>query len=210
VINPVVILSTYYAFSGNLTIVIGRIGLGVLAAVLIGISVAIRPPKGSVLAGGALDRMMCSCGCYEDAESIKTFKGKMGLLIRHSQAEFFSVGKYLVIGTFIASVFQIIGTDIFTTAQSGAGLAVSIVIMMLMAFLLSLCSSSDAIVARSFANQFPMGAIMGFLVFGPMMDIKNVMMLSSGFSKRFIVRLLIAAFVVCFAVVFIFSGLGGI
>lgn len=45
--------------------------------------------------------------------------------------------------------------------------------MMVMAFGLSLCSSSDAVITRSFAAQLPMGAIMGFLVFGPMMDIKT-------------------------------------
>ena len=162
------------------------------------------------MSGGALDRLMCSCGCYEDVESIPTFSGKLGLFLRHSQAEFFSVGKYLVIGIFIATVFQVLGTGIFTAAQRGADLAMSIVIMMGMAFALSLCSSSDAVIARSFSRQFPMGAIMGFLVFGPMMDIKNVMMLSSGFSRRFIIRLLFTAFFVCFAVVFLFFGLGGI
>ena len=210
VINPVVILSTYYAFSGSLTIVIGRVCFGIIAAVMIGLAFVIWPSKGRVLSGGALDRLMCSCGCYEDAESITTLKGKLGLFMRHSQAEFFSVGKYLVIGTLIASLFQIIGTGIFTTAQSGAGLMMSILIMMTMAFVLSLCSSSDAVVARSFANQFPMSAIMGFLVFGPMMDIKNVMMLSSGFSKRFIGKLLIIASIVCFALIFLSDGLGGI
>lgn len=210
VINPVVILSTYYAFNGKITIVIGRVCFGIIAAITIGVIFALWPPKGSLLSGGALDRLMCSCGCYEDAESITTFPGKVSLFIRHSQAEFFSVGKYLVIGTLIATIFQVLGTGIFTAAQSGAGLAVSMIIMMIMAFVLSLCSSSDAVIARSFANQFPMGAIMGFLVFGPMMDIKNVMMLSSGFSKRFIIRLLFTAFIVCFAVVFLFSGLGGI
>lgn len=209
VINPVVILSTYYAFNGNLTVVVGRVCFGIIAAIIIGLIFAICPPKDRVLSGGALDRLMCSCGCYEDAESITTLSGKVGLFIRHSQAEFFSVGKYLVIGTFVASVFQALGTGIFTSAQSGAGLAVSIIIMMVMSFVLSLCSSSDAVVGRSFANQFPMGAIMGFLVFGPMMDIKNVMMLSSGFSKRFIGKLLFAAFIVCFAVIFLLAGLGG-
>ncbi len=210
VINPVVILSTYYAFSGNMSIVIGRVFFGIIASLIIGLFFAAWPPKSSPLSGGTLDRLMCSCGCYEDAESITTLSGKAGLFIRHSQAEFFSVGKYLVIGTFIASISQVAGTGIFTTAQKGAGLAVSIIIMMTMAFVLSLCSSSDAVIARSFANQFPMGAIMGFLVFGPMMDIKNVMMLSSGFSKGFIVKLLFTAFIVCFAVVFLFSGLGGV
>lgn len=209
VINPVVILSTYYAFGGNLAVVIGRVSLGIIAAVIIGLIFAVWPPKGNVLSGGALDRLMCSCGCYEDAGSITTFSGKIGLFVRHSQAEFFSVGKYLVIGTFIASIFQVLGTGIFTAAQSGAGLAFSMIIMMVMAFVLSLCSSSDAVIARSFANQFPMGAIMGFLVFGPIMDIKNVMMLSSGFSKSFIGKLLFTAFVICFAVVFLLTSLGG-
>ncbi len=208
VINPVVILSTYYAFSGNLSIVITRVALGIVAATLIGLFFALRPPKGQVLSGGALDRMMCSCGCYEDADSISTFFGKAGLFIRHSQAEFFDVGKYLVIGTFVATVFQVMGASIFNAPQSGGGLALSMIIMMAMAFLLSLCSSSDAIIARSFANRFPMGAVMGFLIFGPMMDIKNLMMLSSGFSKGFIVKLLLITFILCFAVVFIFYGLG--
>ena len=134
---------------------------------------------------------------------------RLACFFRHSQAEFFSVGKYLVIGTFIASIFQVLGTGIFTAAQHGAGWAASILIMMVMAFALSLCSSSDAVIARSFLNQFPMAAIMGFLIFGPMMDIKNVLMLNSGFSKRFIVRLLFTTFVVCFAVVIVLTGLKG-
>lgn len=210
VINPVVILSTYYAFGGNWAIVAGRVVFGIIAAVIIGLTFVVWAPRGNVLSGGVLDRLMCSCGCYQDAESITTFREKADLFMRHSQAEFFSVGKYLVIGTFIVSLFQVLGTGIFTAAQSGAQLAVSILIMMAMAFSLSLCSSSDAAVARSFASQFPLGAIMGFMIFGPMMDIKNVMMLSAGFSRPFIVRLLFTAFIVCFAVVFIVFGGGGI
>lgn len=210
VINPVVILSTYYAFSGNMSIVVNRVCMGIISSIIIGLIIGIFPPKGHVLSGGVLDRLMCSCGCYEDIQSVTTFRGKMNLFIRHSQAEFFSVGKYLVIGTFISSIFQVIGTGMFTTAKNSTNLAVTIVIMMAIAFVLSLCSSSDAVVARSFANIFPTSAIMGFLVFGPMMDIKNVMMLSAGFSKRFILRLLFTVFIACFAVVFIFSGLGGL
>jgi len=208
VINPVVILSTYYAFNGSLTIVIGRVCFGIAASVITGLIFAIRPPKEPIFIGGGVDGLMCSCGSYQDAGSIAGWRGKLGLLIRHSQAEFFSVGKYLLIGTFIASVFQVLGTGKFTSAQHGAGLAVSIVIMMAMAFVLSLCSSSDAVIARSFIKQFPIGGIMGFLVFGPMMDIKNVLMLSSGFTKRFIGELLFATFIVCFSVIFLFSGFG--
>ena len=121
IINPVVILSTYYAFSGDLTIVIGRVCFGIIAAVIIGVIFSIGQIKDkNVLSGGTLDYLMCSCGCYEDAESITTLSEKISLFIRHSQAEFFSVGKYLVIGTFIASVFQIMGTYFtdFTSTQN--------------------------------------------------------------------------------------------
>jgi len=87
----------------------------------------------------------------------------------------------------------------------------AIIAMMLMAFFLSLCSSSDATVARSFANKLPVGSIIGFLVFGPMIDIKNIIMLSSGFSAKFIVKLALITFFICFSTVAIFfsTGLGG-
>lgn len=204
VINPVAMLSTYYAFSGSLQIVATRVGLGILAAILIGLWFTIRPSRARILSNG-FDGLMCSCGCYEGSESITTFRGKVGLFIRHSQAEFFNVGKYLMIGAFVASVFQITVKKVMP--MQGADFAASLLVMMGMAFLLSLCSSSDAVVARSFASGFPLSAIMGFLIFGPMMDIKNVVILSSGFSKRFIGRLLVVTFTVCFLVVFLLARL---
>jgi uncharacterized membrane protein YraQ (UPF0718 family) len=191
-------------------VVLVRVCLGVLSAVLIGLVFALRPPKGAVLAGGAFAGLLCGCGCYEGAETVPGFRGKTGLFFRHAQAEFFDVGKYLMFGIFVSSVFQTFGAGVFVSAQGGAGLAVSVAVMMLMGFALSLCSSSDAVVARGFANRFPQGALMGFLVFGPMMDIKNVLMLSSCFSKRFVTGLAAVAFAVCFAVVFLFFGPGGV
>ncbi|KUK63626.1 MAG: Putative permease [Desulfotomaculum sp. 46_80] len=170
VINPVVMLSTYYAFNGNLQIIAARVGLGIAASVLIGLWFAVRPSRAGALSS-SFDSIMCSCGCYEGAESIITFRGKVSLLIRHSQAEFFNLGKYLIIGVFVASVFQTTITKVISY-KNGTDFAVSLLVMMIMAFLLSLCSSSDAFIARSFASRFPMGAVMGFLVFGPMIDLK--------------------------------------
>ena len=95
-------------------------------------------------------------------------------------------------------------------SQYSCGLAASILLMMAAAFILSLCSSSDAVIARSFASQLPAGAVMGFLVFGPMMDIKNMLMLSSGFTKGFIVKLMLVTVGVCFFLVFLLYGIRGI
>ncbi|MFA9381251.1 MAG: permease [Acetanaerobacterium sp.] len=210
VINPVVMLSTYYAFGGSAAMVIVRVALGILCASLIGVRFALWPHKGAITAGG-FSGMLCACGCYEDVERIKTMRGKLGLFIRHAQAEFFNVGKYLMIGALISSIFQTLSAQTLSL-QGGAGLAVSLFIMMAMAFLLSLCSSSDAVVARGFSTQFPLGAVMGFLVFGPMMDIKNIILLLSGFSARFVAQLALTAFAICFVIIFAFAqfGLGGI
>lgn len=200
VINPVVILSTYYAFNGSLRVVAVRVGLGILSAVFIGLLFSLFPSKGKILSH-RFDGMMCSCGCYDGAASVTGIKGRLGLFMRHSQAEFFHVGKYLMIGAFISAVFQTIGTRSLSV-QSGAGFALSLLVMMIMAFLLSLCSTSDAVVARSFSANFSTGAVMGFLVFGPMMDLKNLIMLSGGFSKGFVGKLLLFTFLACYFVVF--------
>lgn len=200
VINPVVMLSTYAAFNGNLSVMLGRVGMGILSAILIGGWFALRPSKATSVSSG-YDRIMCSCGCYGGAEDATTAAQRVSLLLRHSQAEFFGVAKYLTVGAFLAAVFQVMVSNSLLL-QTPTDFALSLLFMMAMAFLLSLCSSSDAVVAKSFAARFPMEPVMGFLVFGPMMDIKNVLMLSGGFSRRFVAKLLFVCFAVCFVVVY--------
>lgn len=202
VINPVVLLSTYYAFGGDWGMVFARVGLGVAVALALGVLLRLRPPKEEVLAQSGGAAVSCSCGCEEDFSQSPTAMQKLLSFLRHAQAEFFSVSQYLIIGALIASVIQTFSAALFT-AGSGGGLVLSILVMMAMAFLLSLCSSSDAVVARGLSGVFPPGAIMAFLVFGPIFDIKNVLMLSAGFKKRFVLRLLLLSAVLVFAAVFV-------
>lgn len=209
VINPVVILSTYNAFNGELSIVLSRLALGLIASILIGILFYIFPSKEKPLASN-VDGAMCNCGCYDGGEGANTLKEKLSLFLRHSQMEFFNVGKYLVIGAFASSIFQVvIKKSYFDNGNMGS--VVSTLIMMALAFLFSLCSSSDAIIAKSFGTIFSATSLMGFLVFGPMIDIKNVILLSSSFSNKFIGKLALITFLVCFSCVFIFGNifLGG-
>lgn len=88
-------------------------------------------------------------------------------------------------------------------------LPIALLAMIALSFLLSLCSSSDAVVARSMSGTFSFVPMMGFLVFGPMMDIKNLLMLNGYFKKSFVVRLALTTLVVCFGIVLIFGLLGG-
>ena len=202
VINPVVMLSTYYAFGGDWKIVFARAGFGVLIALALGIIFRLHPPKGDVLSDKENSGIACSCGCEDGMETAVNAKQKLLAFLRHAQAEFFSVSQYLIIGALIASVIQSFSSTLFT-AGTGGGLALSMLVMMAMAFLLSLCSSSDAVVARGLSAAFPSGAIMAFLVFGPMFDIKNVLMLSAGFKKRFILRFVLLTAALVFTAVFV-------
>ncbi len=205
VINPVVMLSTWYAFHGELSFVLCRVGLGLLCAVLTGLTFA-RTELGKADMTDGVSASLCTCGCYNG--TIPTgMPGKLLAYIRHAQSEFFSVGKYLLIGAFVSALFQTLGRDV-DWGKGGSGLLLPLLIMMGMAFFLSLCSSSDAVVARSFAGQFPTGALMAFLVFGPMMDVKNLILLSGSFSPRFVARLTLTMFLICAVVVYLAFGFG--
>jgi uncharacterized membrane protein YraQ (UPF0718 family) len=61
---------------------------------------------------------------------------------------------------------------------------VSVLAMMGLAAALSLCSESDAFVAASFV-QFGPSAMLGFLVFGPMVDLKLVALYAGTFRRGF-------------------------
>ena len=206
VINPVVILSTWYAFNGNLKIIAARCGLGILCAVLTGLTYLVFPSQ-KILLTDPLMQGGETYGDYEITPAAETKASRFFLMMRHAQNEFFTVGKYLLTGIFVSTVLQEVWPGM---TRSGAGVPIlaSVAFMMAMAFILSLCSSSDAVVARTMAGSFPVGALMGFLVFGPMIDLKNGAMLLGGFEKRFIVRLFVTTFLICFCVVGMFALLG--
>ena len=203
VINPVVLFSTYVAFTGNWHIVACRAGLGIICAVLVGLTFC-RTPVSAAGSGLALSGVLCTCG--SGGQSAEGWRGALLGYLRHTQTEFFTVGKYLAAGAFVSAIMQSPTKKLPLTNSSG--LLLPLLSMMALAFLLSLCSSSDAVVGRSFSAQLPMGAVMAFLVFGPMMDIKNVIMLSGSLPKKFILRLAVTVFVIDAAVVYAAFRLG--
>lgn len=54
---------------------------------------------------------------------------------------------------------------------------------------MSVCSTSNAFIARSFLNVFPVTSVIAFMVMGPMLDLSNLFMLTGTFKKRFVVKL---------------------
>jgi uncharacterized membrane protein YraQ (UPF0718 family) len=62
--------------------------------------------------------------------------------------------------------------------------------MMAMAVILNLCSEADAFIAASFRGLMPDAAQMAFMVLGPMLDMKLILMYGSVFRKRVILSLI--------------------
>jgi len=102
--------------------------------------------------------------------------------------EFLEMGRYLVIGALLAALLQLLVPQP-VLAGLGRGPILSVVVMAAIAVLLSVCSTVDAFIALAFVGQFSNGALLSFLVYGPMVDIKSTLMFARVFRRRSVVYL---------------------
>ncbi|WP_412067005.1 permease [Paenibacillus sp. alder61] len=195
IINPVVYGATYMAFRLYPEMVYARMGLAFLVSASIGFMIY-ATWKSSPL---KVTRSTLNSESVAETEMRNRPRGsKWTAVLVHTSDEFFDMGKYLLIGCLLTA-----GIQSFVAKESltmiGNGPVSSYLFMMGFAFLLSLCSTSDAFVAQTFLTTFSSGSLLAFLVFGPMLDFKNTLMLLSVFKTKFVLYL---AFLI-FAVVFI-------
>jgi len=123
--------------------------------------------------------------------------------VRHAAEDFFDIGWFLIVGGFIAAVLQtLIPRQLFAAMQATP--AFSILLMMILAVVLNLCSEADAFVAASFRSSLvPVSAQLAFMVLGPMLDIKLIVMYLKVFRVRAIAALAVLTFLaVCVSTVF--------
>lgn len=196
IVNPICILSTYYAFQGNISVVMCRIISGILIAVICGIIInyTCKNPD-HILLQSTYDEY-CNCNiCSGNISNNENIKSRIFNVINHSTNEFFNVSKYMIFGMIICSIFQ--STLIKNVVNPGDNRS-GLIIMMTLGVVFSVCSTSDAFIGKTFLNQFSINSVMGFLVVGPMIDIKNIIVLSSFFKKKFICKLLFIIFTVSF------------
>lgn len=163
VINPVVILSTYYAYNGSIKAVLCRCITGMICSFLIGISFVMKKPENYFKVDTEMGSF-CTCGCYVSGNASGGREEKFWQFCIHARTEFYTVAKYLLAGIGISTVFQMLNLTKAGTIGN-KWMPVSVLVMMLLAFLLSLCSSSDAVVARSITGITNSIPALGFLAF---------------------------------------------
>lgn len=204
IMNPVVLLSTHYAFMGMSYMVVARAMFGIIGAISIGCLIGVlhkdSPFKREIAKKytGIVGGSGCSCG---HAHNHSNHKNKIirniEQVISHTSSELYDIGRFFIMGVFLSTCMQVFIPKTFILSIGGSVLS-SIIVMMLLAFVLSICSETDAFIARSFLGQFTTGSILGFLILGPMIDIKNTIMLCGSFKLSFVVKLIFLIITICF------------
>lgn len=201
-------------------------GIAILAGWIVGLVKSYERPLKENEAGGASEPAGCGCGhehgldeeqgcdCGHDhahehdhdhadehshkPASRRSFASLAGEVLSHTSGELFDVGRYLIMGAAVASLMQVV---LPRASLIGIGLhpVVSVIALMALAYVLSLCSEADAFIAATFAGYFSPGAVLAFMVYGPMMDVKNTLMLLDGFKARFVAGLVVITTALCLA-----------
>jgi len=208
IINPVVLLSTYLAFyKTNPDMFWFRLLFGIVIALVIGVIMGVIFNNDKVI----LDDEKCpvhygknklirnvKCTCNEiERESKHSVKGDIKSITRFTLFDMFDVVKYLMFGAMLASLIQVVLPRnvlmLFNSHQ-----VLGILAMMIFAYLISLCSTSDSFVGKSLLTTFSKGSIIGYLLLGPMIDIKNTLILLGNYKKSFVTTLILLIFVLIF------------
>jgi uncharacterized protein len=190
ILNPIVFLSTLTAFRNQPIVAYARMGLAFLVALIVGL-IIYKFIKSSPLRDARSEHH------HHHDHAPKTVKGKIFAIMGHTSSEFFEMGKYLIFGSVIVALLQVFVSQnqLLELGNSGAG---ANLVMMGLGFILSLCSTSDAFVAQSLQTTFSKGSLVGFMVFGPMINLKGILMMLAVFKTRFVVILSALVFMLVF------------
>lgn len=122
------------------------------------------------------------------APSTKPLPDRLRLLLENTVQELRELGGVLVIGSAIAAIIQV-GVPREIIISLGQGPVTSILAMMILAAVVSICSTVDSFFALAFASTFTSGSLLAFLIFGPMIDLKAIGLMLSVFKARAIIYL---------------------
>jgi uncharacterized protein len=128
----------------------------------------------------------------------QTLGKKLMLAAENMVRELRELGAVLVVGSAIAAIVQVAAPRELILGL-GQNMVSSILAMMLLAVVVSICSTVDSFFALSFASAFTTGSLLAFLIFGPMIDLKNIGLMLTVFKGRAVFYLFALAAMMSFA-----------
>lgn len=189
VLNPIVIASTYAAYGWGPMLWL-RVGLSLAIAVSVGLIFSVQKNPEGLLKPDSIAPIMSASEDTSNPKTVLPLSTRLRHVLQHAADEFFEMGRYLIIGAMLAALMQTFIPQSSLLAL-GEGPFASILVMILLAVVLSICSTVDAFVSLAFVGTFTSGSILAFLVFGPMVDIKSALMFLQVFRRKTVVYLII-------------------
>lgn len=206
IVNGVVIFSTWVAFKDHKIgpeMVGIRVGFGFFVAVVTGFVVhylhkkhgndllkpiavppTVEPPPEAAYEGSD-----ASAPTSLPTQTPKRTLGqRLGNISGTALHDFVDITVFLILGAALAALVRSYISTAEIEAFSREQPYLAIPAMMLLGFLMCLCSEADAFVAASFTNMH-ITAKLAFLVLGPMLDIKLVLMYTRVFRLRLILTI---------------------
>ena len=181
IVNPITILTTGQAFGFDSWIFAARLVGGFVIANVIGWLFSKHPDQDSLLT----DRFAAECRLPDPHEHDQTrWQKSVELFTRESGV----IMPALFIGSLIAGLVQV-AVPRSVLLSLGSNPLWSILAMMALAFVISVCSNVDSFFILPFASTFMPGSIAVFLVFGPIIDIKMLALMRTTFRARVLVQL---------------------
>ena len=181
ILNPVTIITTHQAFGFDDGILIARLLGGFAIANILGWLFSKHPEPMSLLSGRFAEECRLDDG---HGHHRNRRQQSLDLFVRESSI----LMPALVIGSLIAGAIQVIVPRDVLVAL-GSDPLFSVLAMMVLAFIISVCSSVDSFFILPFASTFLPGSIVAFLVFGPIVDIKMLALMRTTYSTRTLVQL---------------------
>ncbi|HEV7908441.1 MAG TPA: permease [Pseudonocardiaceae bacterium] len=189
-INPVVLVATAVAFPQQPVVVVARFAASLCAAVVIGLLWA---------RWGRAEWLQVPRRVHAHGDSrLQTFRLTV-------QYDFLQSAGFLVVGGFFAATLNVAVDPSWSLTVAGVPV-VSVLVLAVLAVLLAVCSEADAFVAASLTG-FSLTAKLAFMVVGPAVDIKLIVMQAGTFGRRFALRFASLTFVVAVAIVLLVGGL---
>jgi len=177
ILNPVTVIVTYQVFGWDNGILIARILGALVIANLVGWLFSRHPRPGTLLTPSF------AAACQSADGHVHGSSGRLPHSLSLFRAETSAMMPALFVGCAIAGLIQVaVSRDILVTL--GSDPVWSVVALMALAFVVSLCSNVDAFFVLGLGSTFLPGSIVAFLLFGPMIDIKMLALLRTTFTPR--------------------------
>lgn len=180
ILNPITIITTSQAFGLDNGILVARLIGGFVIANLIGWLFSKHPNQQSLLT----DRFAAECRMPDPHEHRQTRWQKSVELFTHEAG---IIMPALFIGSLVAGLVQVV-VPRAVLLNLGSNPVWSILAMMVLAFVISVCSNVDSFFILPFASTFMPGSISVFLIFGPIVDIKMLTLMRTTFTTGVLVR----------------------